>query len=162
MPIQLFQYPLPADPELTDLNTFLASHRVVAFHRETVVTSAGPMLLFVVQWSHDGRERDQGLSSAARVDYREVLDQSQFDIFDRLREVRRQLATAEGIPVYKVFSNSQLAAMVQKKCHELSTVTAIPGIGKARAEKYATAILPLLQEAFGGGDAVSLENNNAG
>jgi superfamily II DNA helicase RecQ len=155
MPVRLFQYALPADPELADLNEFLASHRVAAVHRETVVTAAGPMLLFVVQWSHDGRDREQTLSASERVDYREILDPDQFELFSRLRDVRKQLAVAEGIPVYKVFSNAQLAEMVRKRMHDRAAIAQIPGIGKSRVDKYVAAILPMLQEAVGMGSAGS-------
>lgn len=151
MPIRLFQYALPADPELTDLNEFLASHRVAGVHRETVVTSTGPMLLFVVQWSHDGREREQTLPSGERVDYRDVLDPNQFELFSRLRDLRKQIAVADGIPVYKVFSNAQLAEMVQQRIYDAAGIARIPGIGKARVDKHAAAFLPVLQEAFGEG-----------
>ena len=46
MPFRLFQYTLPAVPDLTDLNTFLLAHRVATVQREIVTTPAGPLLLF--------------------------------------------------------------------------------------------------------------------
>ena len=119
------------------------------------MTAAGPMLLFVVQWSHDGRDREQTLSASERVDYREILDPDQFELFSRLRDVRKQLAVAEGIPVYKVFSNAQLAEMVRKRMHDRAAIAQIPGIGKSRVDKYVAAILPMLQEAVGMGSAGS-------
>jgi superfamily II DNA helicase RecQ len=161
MPIRLFQYALPVDPELADLNEFLATHRVAGVHRETVTTSMGPMLLFVVQWTHDGRDREQTLSGRERIDYREILDPSQFELFSRLRDVRKQLALADGIPVYKVFSNAQLAEMVQKKMHDRAAIAQIPGIGKSRVDKYVAAILPVLQEVLGGPSAGSSRDDAA-
>jgi hypothetical protein len=64
---------LPTDPELGELNQFLAAHRIVALHRETVVTANGPLLLFVVQYlaRQEGTPRPAGVGES--IDYREVL-----------------------------------------------------------------------------------------
>jgi hypothetical protein len=55
-PIRLFQNALPADPELTDLNEFLASQRVAGVHRETIVTSSRPIVPLAVL-CHARRDR---------------------------------------------------------------------------------------------------------
>jgi hypothetical protein len=52
---------------------------------------------------------------AGRVDYREVLSPPEFAVYDRLRTLRKELAQAEGLPPYAVFSNEQLAAFVQRR-----------------------------------------------
>ena len=49
MRFHLFQYTLPADPDLQDLNTYLASHPVATVNQQIVATAGGPLLVFVVE-----------------------------------------------------------------------------------------------------------------
>ena len=42
-------------------------------------------------------------------DYKQVLKPEEFEVFSRLREWRKGVAEKEGVPVYVVFSNEQLA-----------------------------------------------------
>lgn len=155
MPFQLFQYALPADPDLTDLNSFLLAHRVATVQREIVTTAAGPLLLFIVEYlaangsaGKNGKSAVAGSSSISRIDYREVLSEADFTVFTTLREIRKQLADAEGVPVYAVFSNAQLAAMIQQKCTTVAGMLKIEGVGKARTDKYSEAFLAPLVTTF--------------
>ena len=52
----------------------------------------------------------KGGGGRPRVDYKEILSADEFAVFVRLREVRKQLAATEAIPVYAVCTNEQLAA----------------------------------------------------
>jgi len=65
-------------------------------------------------------------------------------VFSRLRELRKELAQTEAVPVYALFTNEQLAQMVQRRCHSNSDLAQIEGIGDSRIGKYAERILPLL------------------
>jgi superfamily II DNA helicase RecQ len=145
MPISLFQYPLPADAELTDLNRFLRTHRVAGVQREFVVTAAGPLLVFIVEWI-ESPVADSPRDVAQKIDYREFFDDDQFALFSRLRDLRKSIAEAEGIPVYSVFSNAHLAAMVTNRCREVSDLQKIREIGKARIQKYGVAFMELLNQ----------------
>jgi superfamily II DNA helicase RecQ len=49
----------------------------------------------------------------AKVDYREVLQPDEFAVYARLRDLRKELSVKESVPVYMIFSNEQLAQMVQ-------------------------------------------------
>lgn len=46
-----------------------------------------------------------------RTDYREILSPSEFALFAKLRELRKWLAAQEGVPVYAVLTNEQMAAL---------------------------------------------------
>ena len=59
--------------------------------------------------------RNQNLSRN-RVDYKAILPPDEFEVFSRLRELRKDIAQAEAVPVYALFSNEQLAQMVQRRC----------------------------------------------
>ena len=53
-------------------------------------------------------------SKLPKVDYKEVLKPEEFEVFSRLRDWRKGVAEKEGVPVYVVFTNEQLAEMVKK------------------------------------------------
>ncbi|MCB1227626.1 MAG: HRDC domain-containing protein [Verrucomicrobiales bacterium] len=141
MPFRLFQYPLPAPPELDDLNAYLDSHRIAAVSHHLASGPLGPMLVFVVQTVAGGGRRP---GKTEKIDYREVLNAEDFARFSRLREIRKQAAEAEGVPAYAVFTNAQLAEMVQKRCRSLADLEQIEGVGKARVERHGAGILETL------------------
>lgn len=150
MPFQLFQYRLPADSDIQDLNRFLGTHRIVTIHREIVPTSSGPLLVFVVEYSSNtepAKSKEDTLATS-RVDFRQLLTPEQFDQFNRLRTVRKEIAESESVPVYTILTNAQLAALVQNNCNSLSAMQEVEGIGKARIEKYGDRFLAVLLDAI--------------
>jgi hypothetical protein len=105
MNYRLFQYPLPGPPELEDLNAYLGSHRVASVTQHIAQAAGGAMLVFIVQ-TVAGEAPGKGRSPEAKVDYREVLSAEDFQVFSRLRDERKTIAEAEGVPVYAVFNDS--------------------------------------------------------
>ena len=69
-------------------------------------------------------------------------------MFAKLRELRKEIAQAEAVPVYTIFTNEQLAQMVQSKVTTKTALEGIAGIGDARIEKYGTRILAFLQQEW--------------
>jgi len=55
------------------------------------------------------------------------------------------VAQAEGVPLYAVFTNEQLAAIVQQRVESLAALGEIEGIGPARLERYGAGVLERLQ-----------------
>jgi len=80
------------------------------------------------------------------VDYKEVLNEVDFAVFARLRELRKTLAEKEAVPPYAVFTNEQLAAMVTQKSDSLTALGQIEGVGASRLEKYGPAFLEFLKK----------------
>jgi len=66
--------------------------------------------------------------------------------FDRLRAVRKQLADAEGVPAYIVFSDAVLRGMAARVPRSRSELLLIPGIGPVKLERYGEAFLAALRE----------------
>ena len=58
--------------------------------------------------------------------------------------VGAKIAEAEGVPVYAIFTNEQLAAMVQRKATTAAGLAAIEGVGQARLEKHGPRLLAIL------------------
>lgn len=70
-----------------------------------------------------------------------MLKPEEFEVFSRLREWRKGMAEQEGVPVYVVFTNEQLAEMVKKRVSTKAGLKEIEGVGDARVEKYGAAVL---------------------
>lgn len=144
MNYRLFQYSLPAPPELEDLNAFLGAQRVAAVTHHIAAIAGGTMLVFVVETV--GAAAGGSGAGAGKVDYREQLSTAEFAVFSRLRDERKKWAEAEGIPVYAVFTNAQLAEMVKRRVRSAADLAKLEGLGPARMEKYAPRLLALLSD----------------
>ena len=131
MNYRVFQYPLPAPPELEDLNAFLRAQRIASVSHHLAATAGGAMLVFVVESTGPGSSRPGG-DLAAKTDYRDQLTPADFAVFSRLREERKKWSDAEGIPVYTVFTNAQLAGMVTARVRSVEELAKVEGIGAIR------------------------------
>jgi superfamily II DNA helicase RecQ len=137
-----------------ELNGFLRSRRVLAVDRRWVEQGAESFWSFCVDdlESGTGGAEPPGKNGAARgkVDYREVLSPEDFSVFARLRQARKELAQAESVPVYTVFTNEQLAQMVRGRATSKAALEKIAGVGDARIEKYGPRVLEILRQQWGG------------
>jgi len=66
------------------------------------------------------------------------------EIFGRLRELRRRLATQRGIPAYMVFSDAVLLAMAERRPQTAAAVLEISGVGPKKLAQYGDAFLSVL------------------
>ena len=148
MQIKYFAIPAsdPRESEI-ELNAFLRSHRVLTVRNE-LVTSQGqaPFWAVAVEFLESG-PKPSGKASLPKVDYKEVLSEAEFEVYRRLRDLRKQVAEAEGRPVYNVFSNEQLAKMVQQKVDSKAGLLKIEGVGEGKVERYGEQFLAALKEA---------------
>jgi ATP-dependent DNA helicase RecQ len=65
-------------------------------------------------------------------------------LFNELRRVRRDLAVAENVPAYVIFSDATLTEMVKEKPLTLSDLVMISGVGEHKLEKYGQVFLNAL------------------
>jgi superfamily II DNA helicase RecQ len=117
-----------------ELNAFLRSHRIVNVDKKLIDGERGTGWVFLIEYgTGDGKNTPN--TQTQRVDYREVLNAAEYALFDKLRNLRKELAEKSGIPVYAVFTNDQLAAMVKKPPKTAKDMLAIAGIGEARVKQ---------------------------
>lgn len=147
MPYQVFQYPLPGPADLAELNAFLGMHRIIAVQEHLLTTPSGGLLVFVVQTVEAPTTGSSPSLASKRIDYKTVLNEEEFALFSRLREERKTIASEEGVPVFTIFTNEQLAEMVRRPVRALPDLAAIDGIGPARVEKHGKRMLALLIES---------------
>lgn len=150
------------------MNHFLRSHRVVTVGREFVSNGDFSYWCFCVEYLEQGTLIDNSIARKAdRIDYKDVLSESEFAVFSRLRELRKDLARQEGLAVYAICTNEQLSAMIQNRCLSIGQLKKISGFGEAKASKYGKAILEILQPYFEGVQnetcgSVNNQNNRSG
>lgn len=138
---------LDPDAATQALKQFLGTHRVVSVDRQLI--QDGARSYWSVCITYVKGESEPAKSGRCGVDYRQVLPEAQFAVFAKLREVRKGLAQADGVPPYAVFTNKQLADMVRKPVTNLAELRALPGVGEARCAKYGQAMLDALSKAGG-------------
>ena len=147
MPLKFFTVPAfdPAAAE-AEINAFLGRHRIVAIDRRWVEDRTNSFWAVCIDYLAGGsNESRRGLPPARnRIDYKQVLSPDEFAVFSQLREFRKEIAQAEAVPVYAVFTNEQLAQAVQQKCRTAADLKRIEGIGEARIEKYSERLLAIL------------------
>ena len=70
-------------------------------------------------------------------------------LWEALRQRRRELAQAQGVPPYVIFHDATLAEMVRTRPASLHELAALPGVGEAKLRRYGQTFLDAV-ERFGG------------
>ena len=68
------------------------------------------------------------------------------EVYDKLRELRTQIASEKGIPPYIVFSDKTLKDLSNKQPQSKEEMLEVHGIGEVKFERYGEAFLELLSE----------------
>jgi superfamily II DNA helicase RecQ len=139
MPLQyrFFSVPIPYGPDEEDsLNSFLRDVRLVHVHWEIICQDGRYYWVVSVKYmtgqGGDARKGDY----PKRKDYKEALSPDNFTVFAKFREWRKVAAAREAVQLYAVFTNEQIAEMVEKRVTAKNALMGIDGVGKARAAKY--------------------------
>jgi superfamily II DNA helicase RecQ len=127
-----------------EMNGFLRAHRVLAVKKEFVADGENSFWTFCVEYLDSAAGAASWPGKGPKVDYKELLKPEEFEVFSRLREWRKAAAEKEGVPVYTVLTNEQLAQMVRKKVNSKAGLKEIEGVGEARVEKYGEGVLKVM------------------
>jgi superfamily II DNA helicase RecQ len=76
--------------------------------------------------------------------YKQILSDNDWPLFNVLREWRTDMSKKEGIPPYIICNNIQMANIAIKRPSSLNALQEIDGIGKAKIEKYGREILQII------------------
>lgn len=129
-----------------ELNAFLRGQRVLNVRRELVAEPGGAWWAICVEYLQSAAAGSpSNVGGKGKIDYRETLNAEQFAVFSTLRDIRKELAEREGVPVYAVFTNEQIAEMVTKKADSLAALRKIGGVGDSRIEKYGERFVAALK-----------------
>jgi len=67
------------------------------------------------------------------------------DLFEKLRELRKEIAVEQGVPPFVVFSDASLAEMAAVRPQDDGGMLGITGVGKYKLEHYGARFLKILQ-----------------
>ena len=91
-----------------------------------------------------GKSKNKGLRKS------ELLTSNGLDLFDKLRQLRTNLAREEGMPPYIIFSDKTLIDMCIKLPLDRTEMLSVNGVGEHKYEKYGGLFLDAISEYTGG------------
>lgn len=150
MTLRFFRIPTQGDLAIeASLNQVLNSHRILRVDRNLVDDGSDSFWAICVEHlppntNTPDTNASSRFSPRSKVDYRVLLSESDFAVFAKLRDRRKEIAARDAVPVYAIFTNEQLAQMVLQKANSNSALEKISGIGDARVAKYGDAMLQIL------------------
>jgi ATP-dependent DNA helicase RecQ len=66
-------------------------------------------------------------------------------LFDKLKKLRKEIASKEAVPAYIVFSDASLKDMCRKKPVSLVQFSGVNGVGQVKLEKYGEVFTELIR-----------------
>ncbi len=70
-------------------------------------------------------------------------------LFEQLRQLRKRLADAQGVPPYVIFGDATLAHMARARPTDEAALLAVHGVGEHKLARYGSAFLRLIAEYAG-------------
>ena len=143
MPFQIFSVScLHPQHSSEALNRFLSANKIVSIDKQFIASGDASYWSFCIEYT--GAEDAAGVRKG-RVDYREKLSEADFQVFSKLRELRKSLAHDANIPPYGVFNDLQLAAFVENRVDSLEAMGKVPGVGEVKLKSFGQAMLDLIR-----------------
>ncbi|MBK1691665.1 DNA helicase RecQ [Ectothiorhodospira mobilis] len=85
-----------------------------------------------------------GRRTARRTAASALTDPADRDLFEALRDCRRRLAEAQGVPPYVVFHDVTLMEMARRRPSTLADLAEIPGVGERKLETFGGDFLAVI------------------
>jgi superfamily II DNA helicase RecQ len=143
MKYKFFCIPIFGGEEEASLNQFLSSQRVLEIDKKIVDINGNAMLSFCVKYIAESTSWASSRQKE-KVDYKNKLTPEQFEIFSKLRAIRKLFAGEEGLPAYAIFTDEELSLIASLENITEKSVGEIPGIGVKKKERYASRIIQVL------------------
>jgi ATP-dependent DNA helicase RecQ len=93
--------------------------------------------------------KDSKTTVASRQTRTVLSEHIDVDIWEALRECRRALAEAQGVPPYVIFKNATLEAMAEQMPQTIEEFSRLSGVGDRKRDKYGPAFLNILRQVGG-------------
>ena len=90
--------------------------------------------------------RDVVTRTARKLTKTPLPDDIDVGLWESLRETRRQLAEAQGVPPYVIFHDKTLQAMAAHLPQNLAAFARLPGVGERKLEKYGPTFLAVIND----------------
>jgi superfamily II DNA helicase RecQ len=137
MQFKLFTIPIgDCGSSLEEMNRFLRGNKILEVQNQLMTNERGACWCFCVRFI----EKSFTLSTnenSKKIDYKNVLDETTFKKFSKLREIRKKVASEEGIPAYVVFTDEELSGLAKLNAISPKTMMTVKGIGDKKIERFA-------------------------
>ena len=90
--------------------------------------------------------REMKIKGAKQLSKTPLPDYIDVALWEILREKRRELADAQGVPSYVIFHNSTLKAMAMEQPRELNHFARLPGVGDRKLKKYGSEFIVAINQ----------------
>jgi superfamily II DNA helicase RecQ len=141
MQFKIFTIPVTDDgTAIEEMNRFLRGHKVLEVEQQLISTKIGSHWHFCVKYLANAQPENKP-QTTSKVDYKEVLDGKTFAVFSELREVRKKIAEEDGLPVYAVFTNEELAGIAALENIAVDAIKKVKGIGDKKVERFGKRLL---------------------
>jgi len=143
MLIKLFTIPVgDSGGALQEMNAFLRGNKILEVENELMGNENGAYWCFCVRYIERAYPEGDGEKSAAKVDYRKVLDEATFQKFSKLRETRKKVSADEGISAFIIFTDEELSELAKLDEITEKAMLGIKGIGEKKVERFAKYFIP--------------------
>lgn len=146
MQIHIFSIPTFENvKQIDEMNVFLRGHKIIDIEKQFVCNGPNEYWTFCIRYI-EGVLLPSSTERREKIDYRNVLDDATFQVFSKLRVVRKQIAETNAVPAYAVFTDEELAQIAKLTEISNENMLKIKGIGLKKVEKYGLQFLTLLKD----------------
>lgn len=128
-----------------EMNSFLRGRKIVEVEKHFYTMQNSAFWTFCISYI-DEISNNNTQPKKEKIDYKDILDEKSFEKFVELREMRKDIAQKEGVPVYAVFTNEEMANIAKLDSLSLTALQSVNGIGEKRVEKYGKAVIETLSK----------------
>lgn len=142
-----FVSPFSEPSSHAELNNFLKSRRIINVEKRLIDGERGTGWMFLVEYS-DNEGAKQSYTMSSKIDWRDVLNPSQFAVYDLLRKKRKEIGERTKIPLYGILSNEQLALMAQNPPKTKEDFIKIKGVSEQKYKQFGEEFLEIVKSAM--------------
>lgn len=145
MQVKLFTIPVgDSGTALDEMNRFLRGNKILEVQNQLISNENGAYWCFCVRYIE--RTGTSTSETRSKVDYKHVLDETTFQKFSRLREIRKKVAADEGLPAFAIFTDEELAGLAKLEVINRQTMLSIKGIGDKKVERFAEHFITISEK----------------
>lgn len=123
-------------------------HAMIAEGYLAMTESQYPVVTLTLQAKDVLEGRRRVMLKAAPLPVKAAASESAVDseLFDRLRELRKEWASREGVPPFTIFHDATLREMCEQRPQDREAMLRVKGVGEHKWAKYGAAFLDALRE----------------
>lgn len=142
MQIKLFTIPVgDSGGALQEMNAFLRGNKILEVENKLIGNDNGAYWCFCVRYIERTLAESGGEKDGKKVDYKKILDETTFEKFSKLREIRKKVAADEGISAFIIFTDEELVELAKLDEITEKAMLGIKGIGEKKVGRYAKYFL---------------------